>query len=111
MTRRTRKARFPATSESKEIVLNEDDWKRIEQAYGHALPLDLREHIRFVTNALSIVANAEQSAPALEKVKANTMKLRDAAQFLKQAGHSVRGLGGYTSLEDLTESVAIAIFK
>jgi hypothetical protein len=110
MTRRTRKARFPATSESEEIVLDEDDWKRIEQAYGHALPLDLREHIRFVTNALSIVANAERSAPALEKVKANTMKLRDDAQLLlKQAGHSVRELAGYTSLEDLTESVAITM--
>jgi hypothetical protein len=108
MTRRSRKARLPASG-GKEIVFTQDDWKRIEQAYGHDLPLEVREYIRFVTDALSVVGNVERNAPALEKLKAKTKKLSDAAQsLLKEAGWPTPTETD-TSIEILTESLATAV--
>ena len=108
MTSRIRKARLP-TSGGKEIVFTENDWKRIEQAYGHDLPLEVREYIRFVTNALSVVGNVERSAPALEKIKAKTKKLSEAAQsLLKEAGWPAPTEMD-TSFETLTEGLATAV--
>jgi hypothetical protein len=75
MTRRIKRARLPASG-GKEIVFTQDDWKRIEQAYGHDLPLEVREYIRFVTYALSVVGNVERNAPALEKLKSQNEKAK-----------------------------------
>lgn len=106
MTSRIRKARLP-TSGGKEIVFTENDWKRIEQAYKYDLPLEVRESIRFVTNALGTVGNVERSAPPLEKIKARTKKLSEAAQsLLKEAGRPVKELAADTSFEALTDALA-----
>ena len=108
MTSRKRKARLP-TSGGTEIVIAEDDWKRIEQAYGHELPLEVREYIRFVTYVLSVVGDAERNAPALEKLKAKTRKLSDAAQsLLKEAGRPAPTEMD-TSFETLTDELATAV--
>ena len=108
MTSRKRKARLPASG-GKEIVFTEDDWKSIEQAYGHDLPLQIRETISFVINAVSVVGNAERSAPALEKMKAKTKNLSDAAQsLLKEAGWPAPTEVD-TSFETLTDELAAAV--
>ena len=86
MTSRKRKARLPASG-AKEIVFTQNDWKSIEQAYGHDLPLGVREYICFVTNAVSVVGNVERTAPGLKKIKDKTKKLSGAAQaLLKEVG-------------------------
>ena len=54
----------------------------------------------------------ERSAPDLEKMKAKTKKLRDAAQtLLKEAGRPANEIAGSTSLETLTEALATAVKK
>jgi hypothetical protein len=107
MTSRKRKARLPG-SEAKEIVFTQDDWKNIEQAYGHDLPLEAREYIRFVTNAASVVGNVERTAPALEEIKAKTKTLSDAAEsLLKEAGWPSTEID--TSFETLTDELAKAV--
>lgn len=66
-------------------------------------------NIRFVTNALSVVGNVERSAPGLEKMKAKTKKLRDAAQtLLKEAGWPAPTEMD-TSFEALTDGLATAV--
>jgi hypothetical protein len=107
MTSRKRKARLPASG-AKEIVFAQDDWKSIEQAYGRDLPLEVREYIRFVTNAVSVVGNVERTAPALEKIKAKTKELSDAAKsLLKEAGWPSTEMD--TSFETLTDELARAV--
>src|SRR5262249_53837085 len=108
MTSRKRKARLPASG-AKEIVFAQDDWKSIEQAYGRDLPLEVREYIRFVTNAVSVVGNVERTAPALEKIKDKTKKLSDAAQtLLKEAGWP-SSTATDTSFETLANELAKAV--
>ena len=59
---------------------------------------------------LSVVGNVERSAPDLDKMKAKTKKLRDAAQtLLKEAGRPANEIAGSTSLETLTEALATAV--
>ena len=109
MTRRTTKARFPPKVRE-EVVLNDENWKLVEQAYGHQLPPAVREHILVSTEALSLVGAVERSAPALKKISALTIKLRDAAQsLLKEVGSPAEELAGFASFEALTEAVAIAV--
>jgi hypothetical protein len=108
MTSRIRRARLPASGRT-EIVIAEEDWKRIEQAYGHDLPLEVREYIRFVTYALSVVENVERSAPALEKLKAEAKRLSDAAQSLLKAAGWPAPTEIDTSIEILTEALATAV--
>jgi hypothetical protein len=109
MTSRIRKARIPAKAKS-EIVFTGDDWKRIEKAYGHSIPQEIRDHIVVATEALSLVGTAERNAPALHTLIEKTEKLKDAAQsLLQEVGHEVKEDAGQTSFETLTESLATAV--
>jgi len=109
MTSRIRKARIPAKAKN-EIVFTGDDWKRIEKAYGHSIPQEIRDHIVVATEALSLVGTAERNAPALHTLIGKTEKLKDAAQsLLQEVGHEVKEDAGQTSFETLTESLATAV--
>jgi hypothetical protein len=108
MTRRIKRARLPAGG-GEEIVFTEQDWKVIEQAYGYDLPPEARAHILIATEALSVVGNVERNAPALEKLKAKTKNLSEAAQsLLKEAGWPTPTETD-TSIEILTESLATTV--
>jgi hypothetical protein len=109
MTRRIKRARLPVDG-GEEIVFTEHDWKIIEQAYGHDLPPEARAQILIATEALNVVGNAEINAPDLERLKANTKKLRDAAEsLLKETGRPAQEIAGCVSIEGLTEALATVV--
>jgi hypothetical protein len=109
MTSRARKARIPAKAQ-KEIVISEDQWKSVEQAYGHSIPQEIRDHIIFVTKALNLVGTAERNAPALHRLVEKTKTLKNAAQsFLQEVGCEVKEDAGQTSFESLTAALATVV--
>ena len=109
MTSRVGKARIPGKAQ--EIVLSEDQWKSIEQAYGHSLSLLIRVKILVATGALSVMENMELNAPAQKTIKAKTENLRQAAQsLLQEVGHEVKEEdAARTSFVALTEALTTAV--
>jgi hypothetical protein len=106
---RIKRARLPVDG-GEEIVFTEHDWKIIERAYGHDLPPEARAQILIATEALNVVGNAEINAPGLERLKANTKKLRDAAEsLLKETGRPAQEIAGCVSIEGLTEALATVV--
>jgi hypothetical protein len=105
MTSRIQRARIP-TKSVQNIAFSEDDWKRIEKAYGHSLPSKIRTHITIATEALRVVSAAERHGPALEKIRAKTKKLRIAAMsLLHETGLLVNDNSACTSFEALAEAL------
>ena len=108
MTRHIRKARIPAKTQQ-EIVFSEDDWKRIEKAYGHSLSVDIRAYICLVAEALRLVGSAEINAPSLKRMIEKTNKLRDAAQSLLQEAGLPGEAAAWSSFEDIADVTATVL--
>ena len=109
MTSRVRKARIPVST-GKQITLTEDEWKRIEQAYGHSLSSAIRARILLATEALRLVGNAEMNAPPLKKLIEKTKSLRDAAQsLLQEVSPPVKEEAVWSSFEAIADDMATAI--
>jgi len=104
----SRKARIPANA-GEEIIFSDDQWKSVEQAYGHSLSPEIRAHIYTATEALRLVGSAERNAP-LKKMIEKTKDLRDAAQsLLQEADCPVKEDSDSTSFEALTEDLATVV--
>jgi hypothetical protein len=109
VTSRIHKARIPVDA-GERIVFSEDQWKRIERAYGHKLPKAIRAGILLATEALRLIGGMERTAPALEKMIAKTKSLKDAARsLLKEVGWPVKEDAAWKSFEAMTEGAATAV--
>jgi hypothetical protein len=109
MTSRAGKARIPGQA-GKRIIFNDDQWSRIEKAYGHELPEPVRAFILLATEALRLVGSAELNAPALKKIIAKTKNLKRAAQsLLEETGRPMEEDAAWRSFEAATEETATVV--
>lgn len=105
MTSRVRKARIPGLA-GERVIFSADQWALIEKVYGYSLPPEIRDRIIIATDALRVVSAAEQHAPALNKIRAKTKKLRNAAKsFLQETGHLVNENASCASFEELADAL------
>ena len=109
MTSRMPKARIPKAGK-KEFVLGEEDWKRIEVAYGQGLSAEVREHILFVTSALLTVGPTELHAPALKSMIKQTTTLEKVAEkLLEMGGWPVKKIPTFSTLQTISERITALV--
>jgi hypothetical protein len=68
-----------------EVSISSHDWKRIELAYGHAVPRTAREQIRGATVTFLFFVEAEQVARPISEARDRILQLKEAAAAFQKA--------------------------
>jgi hypothetical protein len=68
-----------------ELSISNDDWRRIELAYGHAVPMAAREAIRAATLTFLLFVEGEQTARPISEARDRILQLKEAATALQEA--------------------------
>jgi hypothetical protein len=68
-----------------ELSISNDDWKRIELAYGHAVPLTAREQICAATLTFLFFVEGEQVARPISEARDRILQLKEAATAFQEA--------------------------
>jgi hypothetical protein len=68
-----------------ELSISNDDWRRIELAYEHAVPMTAREEIRGATVTFLFFVEAEQVARPNSEAKDRILQLKEAAGAFQEA--------------------------
>jgi hypothetical protein len=62
-----------------EFSISNDDWRRIELAYGHAVPRTAREQIHGATHTFLLFVEVEQAARPISEARDRLLQLKKAA--------------------------------
>jgi hypothetical protein len=65
-----------------QLVISDDDWRRIEAAYGRPLPAEVREQIRDATLSFLMFVEGEQAAQPVSVARAHVERVKKAAAKL-----------------------------
>ena len=68
-----------------ELSISNDDWSRIEPAYGHAVPITAREEIRAATRRFLLFVEAEQAARPISEARDRILQFIQAAAAFQEA--------------------------
>jgi hypothetical protein len=66
------------------LSISNDDWRRIELAYGHAVPMTAREQIRGQTLTFLFFVEGEQVARPISEAKDRILQLKEAAKAFQE---------------------------
>lgn len=64
--------------------LTEPNWRQIEQAYGHRIPVNLRERIEGTNDAYEVWVNIQESGAPLDEVKHYLTSIARASAGLRE---------------------------
>jgi hypothetical protein len=67
-----------------EFSISNDDWRRIELAYGHAVPMAAREQIRAATLTFLLFVEGEQTARPISEARNRILQLKEAATAFQE---------------------------
>ena len=68
-----------------ELSISNEDWKRIELAYGYAVPMAAREAIRAATLTFLFFVKGEQVARPISEPRDRIQQLKEAAKAFQEA--------------------------
>jgi hypothetical protein len=92
------------------IVLGDQEWADVENAYGHSLPAHLRELIQLATEMLQRVGAAERRAPTIDRMSSKTISLAKAARaLLHEVDYAANENADTVALEDQIKNLAAAM--
>src|SRR5262245_4709048 len=67
------------------LSISNDDWRRIEVAYGHVVPMTAREQIRGATLTFLFFGEGEQVARPISEARDDILQLRKIATAFQEA--------------------------
>jgi hypothetical protein len=67
------------------LCVTEEDWRKIEESYGHQIPDEARSAVNAVTNKFLQLASAEDNAPSKAEALERLEKLKDRTDSLLEA--------------------------
>ena len=81
-----------------ELAITDSDWTRIEKAYGHKLPSELRSKIYDATWTFIALSDFEESAQPIAVARSRIKKIENAASILENAILEIpNGIGSGTA--------------
>lgn len=102
MARRTPKLPI-ASGRGLQIELVQDDWARLEKAYGYKLADPLRVSILKLTNTFLLSAEFEQTAPDIKEAEEYISAVRNSVRELSKAIRGRTGLAVFKARQLLRE--------
>jgi len=68
-----------------ELSISNDDWSRIELAYGHAVPTTARDAIRAATFTFLLFVEVEQAARPISEARDRILQIKEGATAFQKA--------------------------
>jgi hypothetical protein len=68
-----------------ELSISDNDWKRIELAYGHPVPRNAREQIHGATLTFLFFVQGEQAARPVSEARTRVLQINKAAAAFQKA--------------------------